>query len=324
MRLAPPLELPEDLHPVLRSGTRLAIGMVVYLIVDALVLSFLLAKSQAILAMIVEDLLESVAPIAFLLTRDKKSEGPDQKFPYGHHRDVTLGAFSSALALLGFGLLLVTVSGRSLIQGEHPTIATVTVFGVHIWKGWLAIAWLVPTVALPLWLGRRMRAPAQQVNNRILHMAAELLSADWRSTVAAVVGMMGVAAGLWWADSAAAVIISVSIVADGVRSTQRIADLLLDRQATKIGSKETVGLVEQISREIANTDWAGEAQVRLRSHGQVFFGDVTIEIGECDVTGGQIEELEQRIGSLDWRLQEVLVAPVRVLRWGNENQTPPG
>lgn len=321
MKLAPGQELPEELVPTMHLGTRLAVAMIAYLAIEAAVLAFLLAGSQAIMALIVEDVLEIVAPAAYLITLGRSSQDPDPDFPYGHHRDVTLGAFASSLALLGFGLVMLGVSGISLLGAEHPTIATAEVLGLSVWKGWLAIGWLVPTAVIPWWLARRISDPAETMNNRVLDVAGDLLSADWHSTFAGIVGVVGVAAGLWWLDSTAAMVISLSVIRDGVRATRQTSDMLLDRQPTELGSGRTVDLVGRLQEEVDKTDWVGESQVRLRAHGQVFFGDVVVEIGDREVSGKQLAELENRLRALDWRLLEVLVVPVQELERGGRPQS---
>lgn len=320
MKLAPGRELPDELVPTMHLGTRLAAGMIVYLAADIAVLASLQAGSQAILALIVEDVLESIAPVAYLVTKGTSSQDPDPDFPYGHHRDVTLGAFASSLALLGFGLVMLGVSAISLLDAQHPTIATMEVFGIWVWKGWLVVGWLLPTALIPWWLARRIRRPAEQMNNRVLDVAGDLLAADWQSTMAGVIGVVGVAAGLWWLDSTTAIVISLSVVWDGLRSTRQTADMLLDRQPTELGSGKTVDLVDRLKEETDKTEWVDGSSVRLRAHGQVFFGDVVVEIGDREVSGRQLSELEKRLRALDWRLLEVLIVPVVEVDYGGEPQ----
>ena len=40
--------------------------------------------------------------------------------------------------------------------------------------------------------------------------------ADWLTALAAVVGVIGIGAGLWWADAVAAIVISLEITRDGL------------------------------------------------------------------------------------------------------------
>jgi divalent metal cation (Fe/Co/Zn/Cd) transporter len=138
--------LPRDLQPLMKRGQWLAAGMIVYLLLDVTVLYLLMGgSSSSVTALIVEDGLELVPPIAFLLSAFTRTKPPTRRYPYGYHRAVTLGSFASSLALLTFGLALLLFSARSLLQGDQgQTIGSVDVFGVDIWRGWLVMLWFVP------------------------------------------------------------------------------------------------------------------------------------------------------------------------------------
>lgn len=299
MRLAPSTELPGDLEPAMRRGTRLVIAMVGYLVVEIVVLYLLMGGSQSAVALVVEDGLELVPPILFLASARIRQKRPSERYPYGFHRVVTLGFFGSALALLAFGFVIFGLAAQSLVQLEHPTIGPLQAFGQQVWRGWLVIGWLVLSVAVPVVLGRLLVDPARTVNNKILLASARMLAADWQSAVAAAVGLLGIAVGWWWADGAAAAVIALGIIADGVRNTKQAAAALIDRMPTRVGSEEIVRVVGEIERIVERCHWAGDAEVRLREHGQVYFGEVIVDVGDGPVDVTQLGDLHERIMRLD-------------------------
>ncbi len=310
MKPAPATELPDELEPSMRRGRVLAFAMIGYLVVDAVVLYLLMGGSQSATALIVEDALELVPPILFLTAARIRDRPASARYPYGFHRVATLGFFGSALALLAFGLVILGLAAWSLFRLDRPTIGSLEVFGTVVWRGWLVLGWLVLGVTIPIVLGRMMRGPARRINNNILHATGRMLSADWQSTAAAFVGVLGVAIGLWWADAGAAALIAFGVIVDGVRNTRQAAAELVDRMPTRLGSNETVGVVTDIERLVERCGWIDDAEVRLREHGQVYFGEVIAEVGDRRVDPRLLRELNEEVTDLDWRLQEVLIVPV--------------
>ena len=311
MRSAPSEVIPDDIKPQMKRGERLAIAMIVYLMLDIVVLYLLLSGSASVFALIVEDGLELVAPIAFLITAGARRRSPSPRYPYGYHRVVTLGSFASSVALLMFGLVLLLVSARTLLQGTHPTVGSIELFGELVWRGWLVLLWLAPGTLIPFWLGRKLLGPSQKTNNKVLYATARLLVADWQTSVAAMIGIVGIALGVWWLDSAAAIFIATSVVMDGIRNTTRTGGALIDRMPTKIGSDEVVELVGTIEQTAERADWVQDMEVRLREEGVVYSGVVLVAAGR-DVQTEQLDALGSRIRELDWRLREVLVVPVKL------------
>ena len=322
MRTAPSDVLPDDVKPQMKRGARLAALMIAYLLTDIVVLYLLMSGSASVFALIVEDGLELVPPIAFLITAWTRSRSPSARYPYGYHRSVTLGSFASSIALLTFGLVLLLVSARSLMQGTHPTIGSIELFGELVWRGWLVLLWLIPGTVLPFLMGRKMLEPSQRTNNKVLYTTARMLVADWQTSLAAAIGIVGNAFGVWWLDSAAAIFIALSIVLDGVRNTRRTGGALMDRMPTKIGSDEIIDLVGRIEEVAERAEWVSDVEVRLREEGAVYSGDVLVAAPR-EVDTEQLDGLGTRIRELDWRLREVLVVPVNVDA-GEELDRPSG
>src|SRR5581483_9609148 len=68
---------------------------------------------------------------------------------------------------------------------------------------------------------------------------------DWMSGIAAVFGILGVGGGLWWADAAAAVIISIEIIDDGWDNLRKSVAQLMDKRPCDIESEDEDPAIEQ-------------------------------------------------------------------------------
>jgi hypothetical protein len=96
-----------------------------------------------------EDLLSLILPIAFLVAARFNSRPPNDRFPHGFHRTVSIAHHGAAFALFCTGTYLLIESVAKLISAEHPTIGTVSLFGQSVWLMLPALAWsAVPAVFL--------------------------------------------------------------------------------------------------------------------------------------------------------------------------------
>jgi len=148
-----------------------------------------------------EDILSLIPAAAFLVASRVRHQGPDQHFPYGYHRAVTVAFLCAALALFCMGAFLLFDAVSALLAFEHPTIGTVVVLGQQVWLGWLmlpALLWSAPPAAA---LGRAKLPLAEALHDKVLHADATMNKADWLTAGAAMVGVLGIGLGLWWADA---------------------------------------------------------------------------------------------------------------------------
>jgi cation diffusion facilitator family transporter len=242
-----------------------------------------LGNSQAMKAAWLEDLLSLIPPLAFLVGGRVCRRRPNSEFPYGYHRATTIAYLVGALALLMMGLYLFTDSVLKLVRAEHPTIGSVKLFG-HL---------------------------AEQLHDKVLFADAMMNKADWLTAGAALLGVLGIGLGLWWADAVAAGLISVDIFHNGQKHLRAALGDLMDRAPRTLDYKHRVELPERIRHTVESLDWVESAQVRVREDGHVFYADVEL------VPRLATENLVQRLTHatrdlkrLDWRLHEVLLVPV--------------
>ena len=224
-------ELPPDKAALHRRAVRLEWWTIAFFVVAISALAIVLGQSQAMKAAWVEDILALAPPIAFLIANRYRNRPVDDEHPYGHHRSVAIAFLASALALLTLGGYILVESVWRLVGGERPPIGLIEVFGHPLWLGWPMIAVLLATMVPAILLGRAKTKLAAQLHDKVLYADAEMNRADWLTAGAAVLGIIGIGAGLWWADAVAAIIISADIVRDGLRTTRTAVADLMDRMA---------------------------------------------------------------------------------------------
>lgn len=245
--------LPDEICTKLKKARRLEWWTVFFLITIVIIMYFAVGSSQAMKSAWAEDMLSLLPPLLFLLSERVERRAPTRRFPYGFHRVGSLAFFASACALTAMGLFLLYEAGRTLAIADHPTIGTVSLFGHQVWLGWLMIAALTYSVIPPVILGRMKKPLARDLNDKILFTDANMNSADWRTGVAGIVGILGIAYGFWWADAVAAGLISFSILKDGVRNCRIATAELVDGAPRAVDSarisEEAEGLRERLEAD---------------------------------------------------------------------------
>ena len=204
-----------DAERQLRAGQRLAWLSIAYICSTVALLFMVMGGSQALKTEFVEDALSFLPPAFFLISDKISRREPNRRFPFGYERVVSAAYVGSAVALLAVGLLLLFDGGMKLAMAEHPTIGGFPIFGHVVWTGWLAIPVLLWCAIPAHFLGRAKRKAAGILYDKTLASDAAMNEANWQSAGAAILGIVGVAFGLWWADSLAAVLISLEIIRSG-------------------------------------------------------------------------------------------------------------
>lgn len=270
---------------------------------------FALGSSQAMKTAWIEDLLSFVPPVAFLVASWIEGWPPSDRFPLGFIRVTSIGYLVSAVALGGVGLFLIVDSGMALIQREHPTIGSVEVFGVTLWLGWIMIMALLYSVTLPVIFGRLKIRPARVLHDKILFADALMNKADWMTGAAAVVGILGIGLGWWWADAAAAIVIALDVLYDGVKHTGAAIRDLSDEMPRTIDDKQFDPLIDRVENHVSALPWVRECRLRLRQEGRFLTGTVYVLPRDGSVSPERVEKAEEGILDLDWRIHDVSIMP---------------
>jgi cation diffusion facilitator family transporter len=308
-------ELPPDKHETLVKAVRLEWISILYLVTAITLLYFTLGSSQAMKAAWVEDILGLTPPIAFLVASRIRNREPNDRFPYGYHRATSVAYLCASVALLALGAFILYDSVSKLIRFEHPPIDLVKPFGDRpVWLGWLMLGALAYSTAPQVLLGRLKQPLAKELNDKVLYADAEMNRADWMTCGAAMLGVVGIGFGLWWADSVAASIISLDIVRDGYKNLKVAVDDLMDKEPTIVGDSRADPLPLWIKNQLMIIDWVKDAEVRVREAGHVFTGEAFVVPVDDEDLVGRIERANQVLLHLDWRLHELVIAPVHEIQ----------
>jgi cation diffusion facilitator family transporter len=307
------LEFPSEKEAVYRKAVRLEWLTIAYLSSAIFFLFLTLGNSQAMKAAWIEDILSLAPPAAFLVAGRLRRRRANDRFPWGYHRSVSIAYLAAALAILLLGSFVFFDSAAKLVTAEHPPIGLVEVFGIELWLGWpmlMALAWSAGPAVL---LGRAKLPLAQALHDKVLYADSKMNKADWLTASAAMVGVVGIGFGLWWADAVAAIAISLDIIHDGYTNLRAAVADLMDSRPTRHDSDEPHPLVDQLQAELRKREWVKDVKVRLREEGHVFAGEAhVVPVSEErlleNIARGQEELLE-----LDWRLQDFVISPVRAI-----------
>lgn len=285
----------------------------------AVLLFFALGQSEAMKTAWVSDVLTAIPPVALLGAMHFELKGPSKRFPYGYTRSVAVAFLvtSSVLSLVGLYLLYDALS--KLIGQQRPPIGTTQLFGHSFWAGWLMIAALGYSLLCGFILGVLKKPVAMRLNDKALRAEATMNRDEWLSEGAAIIGIILVGFGHWWADAAAAAFISIEIVHDGWINLRLVLGDLMDETPTKMGEKELEDVTDKVRSRIESLSDVAAAGVRLREHGRALTGEVFfVPRDHADVVD-LVSEVADEATDVDWRLHDIAVMPVPKL----DNITPP-
>lgn len=296
-------KLPEEIRSDMRKAKKLEWWTLVGMASVVVVMYFAMGGSQAMKTAFLEDLLGLVPAATFLLAARLEPKEPTERHPFGFVRVNSLAFLASAVVLAAMGFWLLYDGVTALMMGEHPSIGPVTMFGHTIWMGWLMIAALTYSIIIPTILGRLKKPVAENLRDKVLHTDAQMQKADWQTGLAGILGILGIGLGFWWADSAAAALISFSIIADGLKNAHTASAELLDGAPRTLKgsdiSPEAIRLQERLKK-----CWP-DSRVRVRECGRYMIANVH----GVDVPG-EIPSLKDLMGEdPTWRLAEINFTP---------------
>jgi divalent metal cation (Fe/Co/Zn/Cd) transporter len=305
----------------MRRAIRLEWFTIGYMVTALVAVYFALGSSQAMKAAWLEDMLSLVPPAAFLIATRYRHRKPTEEMEWGYHRAISIGYLAGAIAIVALGAFILFDSSHKLIRAEHPTIGLVELFDWQLWQGWLMLAVLLYTGVPPVILGLMKKPLAEQLHDKVLVADAEMNRADWMTASAAMVGVIGIGFGIWWLDSAAAIVIALDVVRDGARYTGRAALVLMDSRPRTYDESKPHPLKLQVERELVEMDWVRAAVVRMRELGQVFAIAAFVIPASDDAVPERVEETIEHLRGLDWKAHDVTVTVVRSLEDIPENES---
>jgi cation diffusion facilitator family transporter len=303
-------ELPPHKQRIHRRAVKIEILSIAYL-VSAIVFVYLtLGSSQAMKAAWIEDILSLGPPIAFLVAARVRRKTPNPRFPWGYHRAVSVAYLWASLAILALGTYILIDSLLKLFGGQHPPIGVIQLFDQEIWAGWFMVAALAWTGIPAVFLGRVKLPLSAELHDKVLYADATMNKADWMTAFAAMVGVVAIGFGVWWADAAAATVIALDIVHDGWKNTRAAVVDLMDRRPTTHDDSGVHPLPAKVESALTAMPWVKAARVRLREEGHVFTGEAfVVPRDERDLVA-RVRRATTEVQRMDWRLNDLAIVLV--------------
>jgi len=311
MKKSSRFEFPATLSRQVKKAKNIQIITIVYLLSSVVAIFFVMGNSQAMKTALADDALSLIPPAVFLLAVKYSIKTPDERFPYGYHRVVSIAFLGAALALFSMGLLLLLSAILTFVRMDYPTIGSIFIFGRQIWLGWLMIAALLWSGIFPFFLGKAKQPIASDLHDKVLYADAVMDKANSLTAAAAIVGIIGIGMGLWWADGAIAAVISLDILRDGFTNTREVFTNLMDEKPKTTDHKGYDPLTARLEKYIRSLHWVKDVRVRLRENGHVFFGDIFVVPRSEEDLLSKLEEARTEAKRINWRLHEIIFFPVK-------------
>lgn len=300
--------LPSPQQALMRRAIRLEWWTVALMAAVTALMYAAAGNSQAMKTAWIEDLLSLVPPLAFLAAAHFARKPPDAEYVNGRVRAFDITFLVSAVALTGVGLGLVYDGLHALLSRTHPGIGGVEVAGTLVWQGWLMIAALLVSTVPTVVLGRMKLKVARELELKPLRTDADMNKADWMTGLAGVGGVLGIGMGWWWADAAAALVISGSVLHDGVSNLKGAMRDLHDARPERLERGEPDPLADRVRDAVQALDWVRACAVRLHEEGPRLSGVLYVQArDDADgITDAQrLREAEGAARDVHWRVDEV-------------------
>jgi cation diffusion facilitator family transporter len=204
------------------------------------------------------DLGATVMTYAAVRVSDKPADAEHQ---YGHGKFESVSALAETALLFALSGVVVWEAVKRLTEHEeHIVIANAWAFGV-----------IAVSVAVDFFRSRALSRTAKQTQSQALEADALHFSSDLWASLAVLIGLGGVRFGLWWADSAAALVVAILVCVAGWRLGRRTIDTLTDTAPE--GAAATVTATAAKVPGVVRVE-----QVRARAVGEKTFIDLAVAV----------------------------------------------
>jgi cation diffusion facilitator family transporter len=184
----------------------------------------------------------------------------DDTHHYGH------GKIESVAALIETGLLFLTT-----LWIVYEAVSRLLGGEAHVEVTWWAVAIVAGSIIIDYNRAKVLNRVARKTGSEALEADALHFSSDMWSSIAVLIGLLALWAGVGWADSAAALLVSVFVALAGWRLGARTLNTLLD--AAPVGA---AARIEEIAAGIDGV--SAVKRIRLRPAGGTLFAGVVIEV----------------------------------------------
>jgi cation diffusion facilitator family transporter len=184
--------------------------------------------SLAILSEAAHSLLDLAATVMTYVAVRVSGKPADERHHYGHGKVESVAALAETGLLFLLSAVVIWEATRRLIGAEGTVEATLPAFAV-----------IVGSVVIDFFRARLLYRVAGETSSEALEADALHFGSDMWSSLAVLIGLIGVALGWQWADSVAAVIVAIFVCLAGWRLGRRTLDTLIDTAPEGIAAQLT-------------------------------------------------------------------------------------
>ncbi|NYZ74871.1 cation transporter, partial [Candidatus Micrarchaeota archaeon] len=220
----------------------------------------LLTNSLGILAEFLHSLFDLLASVFAFLGIRKAQEPADRTHPYGHEK------FENLSSLLQTILIFVTaiwVAYEAIMRLYHPQPIESTQLGLAVMLAALAIDWF---------FSKFLHDVSKKEGSVALEADAYHFTSDLWSTGAVIAGLVFASIGMPWADSVAALLVSLLMIKLSFSLGMKALNVLLDKGASAEELERIVTLISK-TKEIK-----GYHKLRTRHMGSRLVVDLHIQV----------------------------------------------
>jgi cation diffusion facilitator family transporter len=220
-----------------------------------------LSGSLALLSEAAHSLIDFGATVMTYFAVRVAGKPADEEHHYGHGKVESVSALAETALLFILAGIVIWEAAKRLMSAEPPEVqATPWAFGV-----------IALSIVVDFFRARVLYRTAEKTSSQALEADALHFDSDMWSSLAVLVGLVGVALGYAWADSAAAIAVSVLICIAGWRLGRRTIDTLTDTAPP--------GAVDKITATITRIPGVvGVERLRVRRVGEVLFVDLVVAV----------------------------------------------
>lgn len=236
----------------------------------------LLTGSLALLTEALHSLMDLGATIITYFAVRLADRPADTRHHYGHGKIESLAALFEVVLLLLIAGFAIFEAVKRLVFAPEPVVAPP-----------VAIAILIVSIVVDFFRARALQKAAKETSSQALEADSLHFVSDMWASIAALLGLVGIALGYPQADALAALAVAGIILSISVGLFRRTVHTLLDTAPE--GSHQ---LIERLIDEVSGV--VGVERVRLREVGAQTFCDVTIKVART-LPLQRVEEIKKEV-----------------------------
>jgi cation diffusion facilitator family transporter len=220
-----------------------------------------MSGSLAILSEAAHSLIDLGATVMTYFAVRASGKPADEEHHYGHGKVESVSALAETALLFGLAGVVIWEAAKRLMSAEPP----------HVEATSWAFAVMLLSIIVDFFRARVLYQTAEQTSSEALEADALHFYSDMWSSLAVVVGLLGIALGYAWADSVAAIVVSIVICIAGWRLGRRTVDTLTDTAPA--------GVANRVAAAVSRIPGVVEVErLRARQVGEVLFVDLLVAV----------------------------------------------